>query len=67
MGNYTDLNGSVHDYQPYSLWDARLSWNHPHYTVFVEGNNLLDKHYVDYGLVPQPGLWVNIGFTRIIP
>ena len=67
VGNYTDLNGSVHDYQPYSLWDARLSWNHPHYTMFVEGNNLLDKHYVDYGLVPQPGLWVNVGFTRTIP
>ena len=67
VGNYTDLNGSVHDYQPYSLWDARLSWNHPCYTVFVEGNNLLDKHYVDYGLVPQPGLWVNVGFTRTIP
>ena len=61
VGSYTDLNGSVHDYHPYSLWDARLSWNHPRYTVFVEGNNLLNKHYVDYGLVPQPGTWINSG------
>lgn len=67
VGSYTDLNGSVHDYQPYSLWDARLSWNHPRYTVFVEGNNLLNKHYVDYGLVPQPGTWINVGITQTIP
>ena len=66
VGNYTDLNGSAHDYQPYSLWDARLSWNHPHYTVFVEGNNLLNKHYVDYGLVPQPGTWINGGINIVI-
>ena len=61
VGNYTNLEGETKNYSPYGITDVRLSWNHPRYTLYVEGNNLFDKTYVDYGLVPQPGLWINSG------
>ena len=61
VGSYTNLEGETKNYSPYGITDVRLSWSHPRYTVYVEGNNLFDKTYVDYGLVPQPGLWINSG------
>ena len=61
VGSYTNLEGETKSYSPYGITDVRLSWSHPRYTVYVEGNNLFDKTYVDYGLVPQPGLWINSG------
>ena len=61
VGSYTNLEGETKNYSPYGIADMRLSWNHPRYTLYVEGNNLFDKKYVDYGLVPQPGLWINSG------
>lgn len=61
VGSYTDPNGVNRNYKPYSLVDARLAWNKPRYTIYVEANNLLDTDYVDYGNVPQPGLWVMAG------
>lgn len=63
VGRYTNLEGETKNYSPYGITDVRLSWNHPRYTVYVEGNNLFDKKYVDYGLVPQPGFWVSVGVT----
>lgn len=63
VGRYTNLEGETKNYSPYGITDVRLSWNHPRYSVYVEGNNLFDKTYVDYGLVPQPGFWVSVGVT----
>ncbi|MBO6143819.1 MAG: TonB-dependent receptor [Prevotella sp.] len=60
-GTYTDTGGQVQAYRPYSIVDARLSWNDTAYSVYVEGNNLLSHRYVDYGNVPQPGCWVMVG------
>ncbi|MDD7318684.1 MAG: TonB-dependent receptor [Prevotella sp.] len=61
-GSYTDLSGKSRKYEAYSLLDARLSWNKPHYTIYTEVNNLTDKKdYIDFGNIPQPGLWVTAG------
>ena len=57
IGNYQKGNSMV-PYEPYSLVDARLSWNAPQYKIYVEGNNLLNKTYYDHGNIPQPGIWV---------
>ena len=62
-GNYTDTDGTVKDYQPYFLTDARLQWEKGKVKVFVEGNNLTNKSYIDYGCVPQPGIWAIAGFV----
>ena len=61
VGSYMDLEGALNDYQPYGIFDARLSWNTPRYSFYLTGNNLFDKQYVDYGLVQQPGFWVTAG------
>ena len=62
-GQYTDFDGSANDYRPYALVDARLSWQHPAYELYLKANNLLDTSYRDYGLVPQPGRWLIAGVT----
>ena len=62
VGSYTDFEGQAHDYQPFGLADARLSWKEQNYTVYAEANNIFNKKdYVDYGNVPQPGTWVIVG------
>jgi len=60
-GTYTDVNGNIQDYAPYSVFDTRLSWNAIHYNIYVEANNIFDKGYVDYGNVQQPGTWITCG------
>lgn len=66
VGSYTNLEGETKSYSPYGITDVRLSWNHPRYTLYVEANNLFDKTYVDYGLVPQPGRWFTAGLRVVI-
>ena len=64
MGTYTDTQGEVKAYHPYSVFDARLAWNEDTYSIYIEGNNLTNHRYVDYGNVPQPGCWVTAGFKK---
>ena len=63
MGKYTDTAGDVQDYHPYSIVDARLSWTSDTYYIYIDGNNLTNYRYVDYGNVLQPGCWVKVGAT----
>ena len=60
-GSYTDVQGEVKTYRPYSIVDARMWWNAAKYKLYVEANNLLSKRYVDVGNVPQPGTWITAG------
>ncbi|MGN0280713.1 MAG: TonB-dependent receptor [Prevotella sp.] len=62
-GIYTDFDGTVKDYSPYSVVDARLSWTAPKYKLYFEANNIFDKTYIDYGCVPQPGTWLIAGLS----
>jgi iron complex outermembrane receptor protein len=61
IGSYTDFDGTVSDYKPYFLTDARLTWQEAHWRIFAEANNLFDVSYHDYGLVEQPGRWLIAG------
>jgi len=61
IGSYSDINAVSHRYKPYSLVDARLSWDKPRYSAYLEANNLFSHTYVDYGNVPQPGFWLTAG------
>ena len=63
VGSYTDFDGGVHDYQPYFLTDARLTWKRRTWKAYLEANNLFDVSYHDYGLVEQPGRWLIAGFS----
>ena len=60
-GSYTTVDGTVADYKPYSLFDARLSWKLSATECYVEANNLFNNDYVDYGNVVQPGFWFIAG------
>ena len=62
MGSYTDTNGQIQPYHPYSVVDARLAWDANTYSIYIAGNNLTCHRYVDYGNVPQPGTWLMAGF-----
>lgn len=46
---------------PYSLFDARLSWDATRWSVYCEGNNLLNTTYYDYISIPQPGFTFKAG------
>lgn len=63
MGSYLDMENVRHSYSTYALMDARLSWTEPRWSVYVEGNNLLNRNYVDYGNVKQPGFWFVAGIS----
>ena len=61
MGSYTTVDGEVRAYHPYSVVDARLSWDQAGYSIYLEGNNLTNHRYVDYGNIEQPGCWITAG------
>ena len=63
MGNYIDTANQHHKYVTYGILDTRLSWNAGKWTAFVAANNLLNRAYVDYGNVPQPGTWLTAGIS----
>ncbi|MGP1545840.1 MAG: TonB-dependent receptor [Prevotella intermedia] len=63
MGGYIDTNNQRHNYATYGILDARLSWNTGKWTAFAAANNLLNRTYVDYGNVPQPGTWITAGIS----
>ena len=63
MGNYIDTANQHHKYATYGILDTRLSWNAGKWTAFVAANNLLNRAYVDYGNVPQPGTWLTTGIS----
>lgn len=57
----TTKTNIVRNYSPYSILDARLSWDKPAYSVYLKGNNITAHRYVDFGHLPQPGLWIMAG------
>ena len=63
IGSYTDFDGRSHDYEPYALTDARLTWQESRWKAYVEANNLFDCRYHDFGLVEQPGRWLITGIS----
>ena len=53
--------GRIVEYEPYTVIDAKLSWDEPSWSVFATAENLLDRTYFDHANIPQPGLWVKAG------
>ncbi|MBR1792637.1 MAG: TonB-dependent receptor [Bacteroidales bacterium] len=55
IGGYTDLDGLILPYDPVVLWNASLGYGWQQFTVSLNGYNLLNRSYMDYGGIPQPG------------
>jgi vitamin B12 transporter len=60
-GNDHKATGEIHSYPSFGVVDLKVQWSRPSYRVYAEALNLLDRHYYDFGNVPQPGIWVNVG------
>lgn len=54
-GSYTEGDVQVR-YAPVFLLNAALEYDVRWFTLFLEGHNLLDRIFCDYGGVPQPGI-----------
>ena len=67
MGDYIDfsdtsnINGVKKAYPKFALVDLKIQWKQDNYLMYIEANNLLDRHYFDLGNVPQPGIWLKGG------
>ena len=53
--------GELTPFKPYSLVDAKASWDGGKWNIYLEADNLLDATYFDHGNIPQPGIWVKLG------
>lgn len=63
-GEYMDFStGVATPFDDVLLIDARLAWTKTNYSIYVDGNNLLDQVYQDRGNVIQPGMWLRAGAT----
>lgn len=63
-GTWTDVTSEAHEYNPFVLASLRIAWQRAseqgmlkHITLYAEAENLLDRRYVDYGGIRQPGIW----------
>ena len=61
-GTYTNFStGLLNNYAPTTLCDFRLNWKINCVSVYLDGNNLFDKTYADFGGLTQPGRSVQLG------
>ena len=64
IGNYVEYpSNEAVSYKPYSLVDARISWQQPRWNIYLQAENLLNAKYFDHGNIPQPGLWLKAGMA----
>ncbi|MBQ9659765.1 MAG: TonB-dependent receptor [Bacteroidales bacterium] len=70
VGNYEAIEAGKslgqRSYTPYSLLDARLTWESGRWRIYAEGNNLLNVTYYDHGNIPQPGFLFRGGVSYTI-
>ncbi len=67
--NYQDRNGTYTHFpsgieKPYNSFlivDSKLELSLKFVTIFLEASNIFNKHYIDFGNIPQPGRWFRFG------
>lgn len=66
-GTYTKYEDTVSlgevDYDPFWVFDSKLSYSNKAFTIFASVNNIFDKKYNDIGNVIQPGRWFKAGIS----
>ena len=55
---------SSQDYEPFTLFDAKLNWKYSSWNLFISVSNIFDVKYQDYGNVEQAGRWFVIGARK---
>ena len=67
-GSYLKYDFNINDYvgeqdfNPFWLFDAKLSWNYKLLTIYAEASNILNENYTDIGNVKMPVRWFKAGF-----
>jgi vitamin B12 transporter len=66
-GSY-QLNASTLpvNYAPINLIDTRLNFTQKYFKMFIDGTNLLNKTYYEFGFVEQPKRWLSGGVSVTI-
>ena len=49
--------GQTQKYGTFATLDLKLTWTRPHYSLYLQANNLTDYAYYDFANILQPGLW----------
>ena len=60
-GQYVADDGSLCPYGGALLLGARAEYEVNRVTIYVEGRNLADVEYLDFGGIPQPGITARVG------
>jgi vitamin B12 transporter len=50
-------------YEPINLVDARLNYSIKYLRIYIDGTNLLNKTYYEFGFVEQPRRWISAGIS----
>ena len=64
---YVDRNTTSALLTPYSLLDAKVSYDFTRVNLYLRVNNVLDRTWYDFGDIPQPGLWLMAGAACKLP
>ena len=64
---YVDRNAGSALLTPYSLLDAKLSYDLSRLNLYLRAYNLLDRTWYDFGDIPQPGIWLMAGVSCKLP
>ena len=64
---YVDRNAGSALLTPYSLLDAKVSYDFPLLSIYLRANNLLNRSWYDFGDIPQPGIWIMAGVSCKLP
>ena len=68
-GSYQEFDFNINDFvgdkdfDPFFLFDAKLSWNKKLITIYAEATNIFNNKYTDIGNVEMPGRWFKAGFN----
>ena len=66
-GTYTYFEsgswGTEVDYDPFWIFDGKLSYIRKKLELYISVNNIFDLDYVDIGNVEQPGRWTKFGIS----
>lgn len=67
-GTYTDFPSGIETaYKPFILVDAKVTWKKGMFNAFVEGTNLFNIDYFDFGNIQMPGRWMKGGLIFNFP
>ncbi|NOQ24410.1 MAG: TonB-dependent receptor [Bacteroidales bacterium] len=68
-GSYQNYDFSINDFigdedfDPFFMFDAKLSWNKKLITIYAEATNIFNTKYTDIGNIEMPGRWFKAGFN----